>query len=496
MWRQLRVSLALASLLLGGCLAQGDKVREPAVAGAFYPADPAQLSQAVDGYLAQAASSKSDADEKVIGLVAPHAGYPYSGPIAAYAYSLIAGKDFERVIVIAPSHQQSFPGVSIFPGDEYRTPLGSVPVDKEFARKLAAFHPLLRLSGDGHTSRTLSGRGEHALEVQLPFLQRTLKNFKIVPIVMGDQRYETSRTLGVALSRLIKDNRTLLVASSDLSHYHPYDQAVSMDRKVADAIREWDYFSLSRNAERGAWEACGAGPIVAAMIASERLGANQARILKQANSGDTSGDKSAVVGYLAAGFFRDSTKETAQEFRLGEKEQAHLMEIVRNSVKAAVTNHSAWPSTDGGLAALAQDRGAFVTLTRGGRLRGCIGYVSPVKPLHETVRDVAAYAAIRDSRFLAVSPSELSQLEYEVSVLSPLRRVADVNQIEVGKHGLLIKKGDSEGILLPQVPTENHWDRLTFLQNLCLKAGLPQDAWKDEDADIFAFTAFVFGKER
>lgn len=499
MWKQLRVTLFLSGLLLGGCMGQENKTREPAVAGSFYPAEPAALGKMVDGFISQAGPAK-DAGE-VVGLISPHAGYVYSGPVAAYAYAQIAGKDIERVVVIAPSHYQSFSGVSIYSGDQYKTPLGSIPVDTEFAQKLALLSSQFRLSGDGHTFRNPAGQGEHAIEVQLPFLQRTLKNFKLVPIVMGQPRsveelYDTPRALGVALARLITDRRTLLVASSDLSHYHGYNEANVMDHKLADAIRDWDFMSISRNLGNRQWEACGGFPIIAVMIASQRLGANQARILKQANSGDTSGPRDSVVGYLAAAFVKDSVQRKSEDYSLGANEQAHLLSIARDSVKAAVVNRTELACTDGGFPTLSQDRGAFVTLTRGGKLRGCVGYTAPVKPLYEAVRDVAAYAAIHDSRFLPVTASELDSLDYEVSVLSPLRRIASIDEIEVGKHGLLIRKGSYEGLLLPQVPTENNWDKLTFLQNLCYKAGLPPNAWKDEDADIFSFTAYVFGTKK
>jgi hypothetical protein len=261
-------------------------------------------------------------------------------------------------------------------------------VDQAFAAKLAKASPLIKLSGVGHTPS--AERPEHALEVQLPFLQRVLGQFQLVPVIMGDQSYDACRALGVALAKLVAGTNTLIVASSDLSHYHTYDEAVRLDHKTLKAIEEYDYFDLSRNLDLRVWEACGGGPIVATMIAAERLGATQAKLLHYANSGDTTGDHSRVVGY---------------------------------------------------------------------------GAVALVK----------------------------AQLQYEVSVLSPLRRVLDVKEIEVGKHGLVMRHGDQEGLLLPQVPVEEKWNRLTFLEQTCRKAGLPADAWKDPDTDIFMFTALVFG---
>jgi AmmeMemoRadiSam system protein A len=182
------------------------------------------------------------------------------------------------------------------------------------------------------------------------------------------------------------------------------------------------------------------------------------------------------------------------EFSLTPSEKQELLKIARNSVETAVREKKFYPVPADEPEALRNARGAFVTLKEHGDLRGCIGYMSPMKPLAETVRDVAAYAALEDRRFRPVSDGELGLLEYEISVLSPLEKVEDINQIHVGQHGLLIRKGQYEGVLLPQVPTEEGWNRNTFLEQVCVKAGLPQQAWKDEDADLFMFTALVFGE--
>jgi hypothetical protein len=253
--------------------------------------------------------------------------------------------------------------------------------------------------------------------------------------------------------------------------------------------------------ERGVqtWEACGGGPIVAGMIAAEGLGATHAQILKYANSGDTAGDKSRVVGYGAVvitqshGHGSEATKKSA-EFSLTGKERDELLKIARNSVETRVRERKIYLVGSTGFPRLEEARGAFVTLKEHSELRGCIGYVSPIKALAETVRDVAAAAAVEDPRFEPVTTAELPLLEYEISVMSPVRRVLDIKQIKVGKHGLIMKNGNFEGLLLPQVPVEEHWDLDTFLQQTCLKAGLPRQAWKDEDTDIFMFTALVFGE--
>jgi len=245
------------------------------------------------------------------------------------------------------------------------------------------------------------------------------------------------------------------------------------------------------------WEACGGAPIVAAMIAAERMGANQAELLKYANSGDTTGDRSRVVGYSAVLLLKSQNqKSTEQAFALNAHDEDELLKLARKSVEQAVRTGKPYEVAASSSSTLNQERGAFVTLTKAGQLRGCIGYVSASKPLDLTVRDTATLAALRDSRFPPVTASELGLLDYEISVLSPMRRVMDVKQIKVGQDGLLMKNGEYEGLLLPQVPTEQAWDRQKFLEETCIKAGMQPNCWKDENTDIFMFTAVVFNDSK
>jgi len=477
--------------------AELEKVRHAAVAGSFYPADPKALAGMIDAMLAQV--SVAPVTDPILAVVAPHAGYQYSGPVAAYTYAALKGRKYARVVILAPSHYESFGNSSVYDGDGYETPLGTVRVDKAFAQELVKMSSTMQLSGHGHEP-TKAG-GEHAIEVQLPWLQRVLGDFEVVPIVMGDQSYENSRALGVALAKLIeKDGQegdTLVLASSDLSHYHTYDDAVKIDHKTLNALQEWNYFSMAQNFQTRTWEACGGAPIVAAMIYAERMGANQARVLKYANSGDVTSDRARVVGYSAEIFVKATERKGKEApFSLNEKEKSELLALARTSVEHAIQHEHAYEPPASADEALTQERGAFVTLRKAGALRGCIGYTSAIKPLYLTVRDTATLAAVRDPRFHAVEATELPQLDYEISVLSPLRRVLDVEQISIGEHGLLMKNGAKEGLLLPQVPVEHHWDRLTFLEQTCAKAGMPPGCWKDEDTDIFSFTAVVFGEQK
>ncbi len=469
------------------------KIRKPAVAGAFYPSSAKALQSMIESFLKKAQSP--EIKDAITGIIAPHAGYVYSGGVAAYAYKVLQGRKIKRVVVISPSHVEYFSGAAVYDGTHYETPLGLIPVDAEFARKLAQKSDRLELSEHGHTIN-FQGRGEHALEVQLPFLQVVLDDFQLVPIVMGEQSYETARALGRALADLIEDDRTIIVASSDLSHFHSYQKAIELDKKVINAIKEWDYYNLSRNLQGRIWEACGGGPIVSLMIAFEYLGATEARLLKYANSGDVPmGDKSRVVGYAAFVFVKAKKAGANDEsFSLDRKAQRKLLEIAKKAVETAVEKGGVYEPSADGIESIMQDRGAFVTLKINGRLRGCIGYTAPLKPLYLVVRDVAIQAATADPRFSPVTPAELPLLEYEISVLSPFRHVRHVSEIKIGRDGLLIKKGANVGLLLPQVPVEWGWDRETFLQETCRKAGLPRDAWQDEDADLFRFSAFVFGE--
>jgi AmmeMemoRadiSam system protein B/AmmeMemoRadiSam system protein A len=469
------------------------EIRPAMVAGSFYPADPAELKTTVDFFISNANSTEIHGQIKAI--IVPHAGYIFSGPVAARAYACLKGQNINRVIIISPSHIASFEGASVYNGKAYETPLGKVPVDIDFAKELTKKSRYIYSSSKGH-NKNYRGRGEHAIEVQLPFLQRVLNEFKIVPIVMGDQQYETCRALGLAQAELIHDNKTLIIASSDLSHYHSYEEAKNLDTKFIQSVQDWDYFNLSRNLQTGVCEACGGGPVIAAMIASEAMGADEAKLLKYANSGDTpAGEKSRVVGYAAMALIEttDSVNKKGLSFSLKESEQNRLLNIARQAVEMKVKGNNVFSLDQHLEPGLLEDRGAFVTLEINGHLRGCIGYTSPVKPLAETVRDAAIQAATGDPRFRPVSEEELPLLHYSISVLSSFNKITP-EKIIIGTHGLLIRKGNNAGLLLPQVAIEQNWDRETFLEHTCQKAGLPNDAWKDADTDIFGFTAFVFGE--
>lgn len=266
-------------------------VRPPAVAGMFYPESASTLSREVDQLME---STKSPRPEGIVkGLISPHAGYMYSGSTAARAYGLLHGETYEAVIVVGPSHREYFYGVSLYPGDAYRTPLGDVLIDKNIRSELENIPKNISISDMGH-------RGEHSVEVQLPFLQKMLGQFSFVPVIMGDQKRELCSALADQLAGVALRHKILLVASSDLSHYHTYDTAVHLDKKVIRLVEKFDGEGLLDLFEQDEAEACGGGPIVSVMLAARKIGANQSKALFYCNSGDITGEKDRVVGYLSA----------------------------------------------------------------------------------------------------------------------------------------------------------------------------------------------------
>jgi len=271
-------------------------VRPPAVAGMFYPDDPHALDRQIEELLESVRAKPLNGS--LIALVSPHAGYIYSGKTAAHAFVLLRGLSFDTVVIVAPSHREYFDGISVYEGNAYRTPLGDVPLDEDLRSSVAAGDEIIAVSDVGH-------RSEHAVEVQIPFLQKVLNNFRILPIVMGDQRREYCMHLGVKLADATRGKKVLLLASTDLSHYHPYRAAMDLDKIVIDEVRDLNFEMLMNDLEDERAEACGGGPTVAVLQAATTLGANRGHILHACNSGDVTGDTSGVVGYVSAAITRN-----------------------------------------------------------------------------------------------------------------------------------------------------------------------------------------------
>lgn len=477
---------------------QTEKIRKPVVAGTFYPGDAVTITRQLADFFKKV--KKADVPGEIVALIAPHAGYVYSGQVAAYGFKLLEGLEYEVVVVISPSHIYPFSGSSVYNGSAYETPLGKIEVDKELVLKISSLNEDVYLSDKGHA---ISGmRGEHSLEVELPFLQIVLGDFKLVPVVMGDQDFESCMALGQALSKALKGKNALIVASTDLSHFHPYDEAVKLDKIVLDRVDSFDFEGLNDDLTAGRCEACGGGPMIATMIAAKGLGADQSKVLHYANSGDVTGDKSSVVGYMSAVLFKSNgsaeekttqkeKKEVGIDMGLSDKEKKLLKEMARKSMECSVRGESL-PEFKVESEILKENRGAFVTIEKHGKLRGCIGYIQAVKPLHITIQEMAQAAALKDPRFPPVTPDELDDLELEISVLTPLKRIKDINEIEVGKHGIYMKSDYYSGLLLPQVATDHGWDRLTFLEETCHKAGMGGGCWKKKETEIYIFSADIF----
>jgi hypothetical protein len=312
----------------------------------------------------------------------------------------------------------------------------------------------------------------------LPFLQTVLEDFTIIPILIGSPTKQTFDHLIARLTDIV-DEKTLILASTDLSHYHDYQKAVGMDSKIISAIERLSATEAGRILENGEAEMCGALPVIITMEAAKRLGATYGVLFNYANSGDFTGEKEKVVGYASIGILKSPYTEI---------EKKQLLSIAKTAIEEHLRKGKtpAIAITDPKLRA---DGAVFVTIKKNGSLRGCIGHVQAVMPLYQSVIKNAVAASSSDPRFPPMKQEELKDIDVELSILSPLVQIKDVKNIQVGKHGLVIRKGMQSGLLLPQVASEYGWDRETFLDQLCAKAGLPKGSWKD--AELFSFTAEI-----
>ena len=440
--------------------------RPAAVAGMFYPAAPSELGRQVDELLATAAGRESAAAPKA--LIAPHAGYVYSGPIAASAYAQIAtfAAHIRRVVLLGPAHRVAIRGLALPGVQRFATPLGEVKID---ASAVAALRDLPQV-----VESPLVHEDEHSLEVQLPFLQRLLGDFTLVPLAVG---HATAEQVAEVLDRLWGGDETLIVVSSDLSHFLPYDSARRVDRDSIDRL-------LRLDAHLDHEQACGATPINGLLLAAQRRGL-RAELLDLRNSGDTAGDRRRVVGYAAVAFrpaTSGSVKELADEAQASEERGRVLLAHARSAIAKAL-RLIALPAPE---RPFLQHHGAsFVTLRQAGDLRGCIGSLQARRPLGDDVRANAVAAAFSDPRFEPLSADEYTEIDVEVSVLSPAAPLPVTSefdlhaQLRTGVDGLILELGHRRSTFLPQV-----WDALPaprdFVAELKRKAGLPRDFWSAE----------------
>jgi hypothetical protein len=481
----------------------------------FYTSDADDLRRELRGYLSQARPSEEVRDRDLFGLLSPHAGYQYSGPTAAQAYGQLAGRTYRTVVVMALSHHQGGPKVALLDHDAYATPLGEVPIDTALVHQLVAAAPEV-LEVDPEMFER-----EHSLEIQLPFLQLALgegEGFSIVPIILASHDVEHCRRLAQLLFETLGQRRDVLfVASSDLTHFYPYDEASRLDRDILSLVTALDVDEWIRRGPQGREMPCGYHAVLTLMELARLYAAppRRATLLQYQNSGDTAGDRSRVVGYGAVAFSLDRGVRTAEGRPPGEPsavdrfsrdDRQALMDIARRSVDVAVTATSAVPAPRWSSSVLTGNGAAFVTLKcetdpsgrcvgRGEGLRGCIGHIIASIPLRDCVAEVARDAAIHDRRFHPVTEDELRFLSFEISVLTPPEAVDDPDTVVVGRDGLIMSRAMNRGLLLPQVPVEWGWDRAEFLERTCHKAGMEPTCWRDPRTRIERFGAVVWGED-
>jgi len=368
--------------------------------------------------------------------------------------------------------------------------MGVLPIDESLAQELLDTDPE-RIVADSSVQLA-----EHSIEVELPFLFRLFGSKPFVPIMIGAPSWENCVALSNALVEVLTGRRAVIIGSTDLSHYPPYELAVSVDTCSMLAMSSLDpqavvastAFWMARAGDSLACTMCGEGPVLTTLMAAQGLGADRASVLHYANSGDVSfGDRTGVVGYAALMLWR------GEELVLGSADEAELLRIARAALRGHVGGQPA-PELVDVSPVLQQPQGALVTLRKGGELRGCVGNIWDTEPLARTVQQMAA-AAARDRRFSPVSALKLDVVQIEMSLLSPLRYVDNTDEIEVGRDGLYITDGRQAGVLLPQVASEEGWGRAEFLRAVCLKAGLREDAWQ-QDALLFSFEARVLVEGR
>jgi hypothetical protein len=493
--------LSNAFILAIFSLSLAQEVKKPSVAGSFYPNDPQELSILLDSYLDHADPQPQGA--AIIAIVSPHAGYEFSGSIAAQGYKLIRNKGYKTIVLIGSSHYYGFQGVSLYPQGTFETPLGKLYIDSDFSGKMIKKTPALRFDPRAYEK-------EHSIEVQLPFLQKVLTDFKIVPIMMGQGGLDTCKMLADALIYAVNGrDDVLIVASTDMYHGYDYREAQVIDEHTLGYISAMDTDGLFAGITKGSAQLCGGLPVITTLLTAKALGFDKVSVLKYTNSSEVTGKKMSgiwTVGYsscVIAGAYPPGTEkeglnaskaENGGNIMLNNEQRVRALKIARESIGSFLK--------DGTIETINEtDRvfheqcGAFVTLHKNGQLRGCIGSIIGTQALYLTIRDMAREAATGDPRFPPVTSSELKDIEIEISVLSPLIRVRSADEIKIPGHGVLIKRGFQSGAFLPQVADETRWSKEEFLSYLCAhKAGLPAGAWKEKSTELYVFTAEVFSE--
>ncbi|MBN2381645.1 AmmeMemoRadiSam system protein B [bacterium] len=514
---RLRVLLCISLILFfitiiweSNCSSKSDPtmVREPVRAGTFYPSDPSELKQMVLGYLNNV--PKRSFDGTIVGAIVPHAGYIFSGPVAAHTYKQLQGSKIETVVIIGSCHNAyrvGLKGISVFPAGFYKTPLGLVEINKGLAEQVLN-------EGGPYSFMWAAHQDEHSIEVQLPFLQTVLDSFTIVPILLGTDQ-GLAETLAATLTRIVNPDKTLVLISTDMTHYPSYNQATKIDHQTLEIIKTLDsqallnheHASIRKGINDVHCTLCALQPVMALMNYVRNKGATHVEVLKYANSGDsTVGDKDRVVGYSAVIFLSNGTEKTqpapspdpnSREMRnqagLDAEVQSHLLKLARTTLERIVSGGDK-PKASQKQNPYTEKRGVFVTLKKNGELRGCIGHIFPQASLEQAVLDNTVNAAVEDPRFSPVQASELDSIRIEISVLTVPYQIKALSEFELGRHGIVLKKGWHQAVFLPQVAPEQGWDKTTTLSHLSRKAGLSQNDWQ-EGAEFYIFEAQVFHED-
>jgi len=469
-----------------------ETIRQPVWAGLFYQADPAALAQTIDRITRKANKTRIHIprDKHLRAIVMPHAGYIYSAWTAAHAAQVLKADRYTKVILLGPDHRLGFNNAAICDVDAYATPLGKINLHADIAK--------LRQYPDLFQMLSVSQDKEHSLEVILPFLQSYLDTFKLVPVMIG--RGDTLRIANV-LDAII-DSQTLLVVSSDFSHFLPYAEAVARDRETIDEIINLRPEKLVRTDNR----ACGKNPLIILTDIARRH-AWQPLLLHYSNSGDTAGDPSRVVGYAAIAYFGDPpmkySKTAVPQFSNAQGQA--LVKLARHTIMKKLRVQPPETATQNLIQSLKKDcfklhNGTFVTLTINGQLRGCIGNLTTTEDVLQGVKQNAANAAFHDPRFTPLSIDELERIAIEISILTQPQPVAFrdgqdlIQKLRAHVDGVIIRKGPARATFLPQV-----WEQLPrpedFLGHLCMKAGLPSDAWENSELEVLTYQVQYFEED-
>jgi AmmeMemoRadiSam system protein B/AmmeMemoRadiSam system protein A len=489
--------IGLLGLAASGCSAAQDRaslIREPAVAGAFYPGTASELSSTVSAFLQQAPTKNLSGE--VVALLVPHAGYAFSGAIAGVGFKAVVGRKLDTVYVIGTSHYAAGSGAFAWSGSAWRTPLGDVPVDRAAVQELARTCRSIRIAPEVWTR-------EHSVEVEVPFLQQVAPDAKLVPLVMGPSSEEECQDVARAIVAQAAQRQALLVASSDLTHYPNWADARRVDQAMLAAALKLDTAGLdqldrafmSQGIPQLACTVCGLSALKTVIIAARELGAKNGELLAAANSGDVSGDRTRVVGYAAVAFVRPKNAGAAKPPVASELERSQ-QELLLDRARAAIAKKNPALAAAAPLAGqpwAESPRAVFVTLTQNGNLRGCIGQTVAQLPLLQAVPQMACAAAFEDPRFPPLTAEELPRTTIEISILSPLQKIRSAQEIVMGKHGVVVRAQGHMGLFLPQVAAETGWSKEEFLDELCSqKAFLPARAWQDPDTELYVFTVQSF----